>query len=250
MHRATAQTVQSPCVTDGTVATAAIATTGVGIGRATGGDGPDVVPADPSPAKSEMTLDPARVALVVIDPHADFLGPRCAAGPVSGGRAGGRQTVGNLSRLFQAAKQAGITVAISRTAAGLRCSGFVPELRPYIEADTTIICSPHKRYSPRPRVNDSGIQLRRKRVGQIILAGCVADLPLESHLRDFAEQGFEVAVVRDAIDGPKLPEGAGYFFALLNFRRIARALWTTELAVQALGRAGDLLQAGAKEITR
>ena len=122
----------------------------------------------------------------------------------------------------------------------------MPELKPYIEGDAPIICSPHKRYSPLPRVNDSGIALRRQRVSQIILAGCIADLPLESHLRDFVEQGFEVAVVRDAIAGPKLPEGAGYFFALLNFRRIARALWTTEQAVNALGRTGVLARPDAK----
>ncbi|MNJ80195.1 hypothetical protein D3C77_784860 [compost metagenome] len=42
------------------------------------------------------------------------------------------------------------------------------------------------------------------------------------------ETGFEVAVVRDATAGPTTPEGDGYLAALINFRFIANALWTTE----------------------
>jgi nicotinamidase-related amidase len=55
-----------------------------------------------------------------------------------------------------------------------------------------------------------------------------ANLCVESHLRDLLEQGFEVAVVRDAVAGPKLPDGDGYHAALVNFRYLANALWTTE----------------------
>jgi hypothetical protein len=40
---------------------------------------------------------------------------------------------------------------------------------------------------------------------------------------------------RDAVAGPKLPEGDGYLSALINFRRIANALWTTEETVKRLG---------------
>ena len=67
-----------------------------------------------------------------------------------------------------------------------------------------------------------------------ILAGMIANLCVESHLRDFLEQGFEVAVVRDAVAGPKLPEGDGYLAALTNYRYIANGLWTTEETVRKL----------------
>jgi biuret amidohydrolase len=57
---------------------------------------------------------------------------------------------------------------------------------------------------------------------------------VETHLREFLEQGFEVAVVRDATGGPRLPEGDGYLAALSNYRFIANGLWTTEEAINRL----------------
>jgi nicotinamidase-related amidase len=202
-----------------------------------------------SHARPEMNLDLVRTALVVIDPYTDLLNQEGMARSALGGNGAERETVRNIARLLTASKLAGIAVAISLTAQGFRRSGFMPELKQCIEDESTIICSPHKRYSPVPRVNDIGLQLRRQRVGQVILAGMIANLRLESHLRDFVEQGFEVAVVRDAIAGPRLPEGDGYLSALINFRRIAHALWTTEQAVKALCRTGYPL-ANAKEYTR
>ena len=55
-----------------------------------------------------------------------------------------------------------------------------------------------------------------------------ANLCTESHMRELLEQGFEVAVVRDATAAAKLPEGDGYQAALINFRYMANALWTTD----------------------
>lgn len=222
-------------------------------------------PALPDPG---MELDLGRTALVVIDPQVDFLSPQGAAWAVLGESVTEHNTVGNLARLFSASKKAEITVAISPhyyypydhtwkfggpaeifqhdigvfdrpgplTLDGFRGSGadFLPELKEYIEDGKTIICSPHKLYSP--RVNDLGLQLRKQRVDQIILAGMIANLCVESHLRDFLEQGFEVAVVRDAVAGPKLPEGDGYLAALTNYRYIANGLWTTEETVQRLAK--------------
>ena len=45
------------------------------------------------------------------------------------------------------------------------------------------------------------------------------------------EQGFAVAVVRDATAAAKLPEGDGYAAALTNFRYVANGLWWTKDAV-------------------
>jgi len=108
----------------------------------------------------------------------------------------------------------------------------MPELKQYIEDGKTIICSTHKLYGP--QANDLVLQLRKQHVDQVILAGMAANLCVESHLRDLLEQGFEVAVVRDAVAGPKLPEGDGYHAALVNFRFIANALWDTNETVQRL----------------
>jgi hypothetical protein len=59
---------------------------------------------------------------------------------------------------------------------------------------------------------------------------------VESHLRDWIAQGFEVAVVRDASAGAKLPEGDGYLAALVKYRWLANALWTTDEMVAQLAR--------------
>jgi nicotinamidase-related amidase len=94
------------------------------------------------------------------------------------------------------------------------------------------VTSPHKVYGPEQ--NDLVLQLRKKRVDQVILAGMSANLCVESHLRELLEQGFEVAVVRDATAAAMLPEGDGYLAAITNFRYIANAVWTTEEAIKRL----------------
>jgi hypothetical protein len=57
----------------------------------------------------------------------------------------------------------------------------------------------------------------------------------ESHLRELVEQGFEVAVVKDATAAPRHPQlGDGYPAALANFGFIANAVLSTEAAVDAM----------------
>jgi biuret amidohydrolase len=115
---------------------------------------------------------------------------------------------------------------------GFRGSGadFLDEYKQYVEDGETIITSPHKVYGPQH--NDLVLQLRKRRVNQVILAGMSANLCVESHLRELLEQGFEVAVVRDATAAAMLPEGDGYLAALTNFRFIANAVWSTEETVE------------------
>jgi len=66
----------------------------------------------------------------------------------------------------------------------------------------------------------------------VILAGMSANLCTESHLRELLEQGFEVAVVTDATAAAEVEEGHGYEAAMVNFRFLANATWTTEEAVK------------------
>lgn len=178
-------------------------------------------------------------------------------------------TVARIAHLFAAAKTTGITVAVSPhyyypcdhqwqfgdplekvmhnlcmfhregplNVDGFENSGadFMPEYKPYIFDGKTIITSPHKVYGP--ETNDLALQLRKHGVSQVILAGMAANLCVESHLRELLEQGFEVAVVRDATAGPSTPEGDGYLAALINYRYIANALWSTAQTLERLSRA-------------
>src|SRR4051812_7640874 len=95
------------------------------------------------------------------------------------------------------------------------------------------VVSPHKVWGP--QTNDLVLQLRKRRVHKVILAGMLANLCVESHLRELIEQGFEVAVVKDATAGPRHPElGDGYQAAVVNYHFIANAVLTTDEAVSAM----------------
>ena len=220
-------------------------------------------PKEPALPPSGMVLNPERAALVVTDPQIDFLSPDGVTWGVVGKSVEQQGTVGNIERLFKAAKASGTTVAISPhyyyptdhgwnfggpleklmhkigmfdrkgalTVDGFEGSGadFMPQYKPYIEDGKTIVASPHKVYGPEN--NDLVLQLRKNHIDQVILAGMSANLCVEAHLRELLEQGFEVAVVRDATAAAMLPEGDGYLAAITNFRYIANALWTTDQAV-------------------
>lgn len=226
-------------------------------------------PEDAALPASTMQLDATRAAFVVIDPQVDFMSEVGRSWSVVKESVTEQNLVPNLIRLFGAAKRAGVVVAVSPhyyyshdhkwefagpaevlqhqlgmfdRAGPLNLDGFagsgadyLPSLRPFIEDGETIVCSPHKLYGPAS--NDLVLQLRKRRVDQVILGGMAANLCVESHLRHLIEMGFEVAVVRDAVAAPKVPEGDGYLAALINFRYLANALWTTDETIKRLGAA-------------
>ena len=107
---------------------------------------------------------------------------------------------------------------------------WMPQYKKYIEDGETIVCSPHKVYSPAQ--NDLNLQLRKRGIDKVILAGMSANLCTQAHLYDLLELGYEVAVVRDATAGAKVPEGDGYLAAIINFRMVANGVWWTDDAVK------------------
>jgi nicotinamidase-related amidase len=108
------------------------------------------------------------------------------------------------------------------------------DLAEYINAESTIVVSPHKVYGP--ETNDLALQLRKRGVDNVVLAGMSANLCVEAHMRQLTEDGFRVSVVKDATAAAQHPElGDGYAAALVNFGFIASAVLTTEEAVSSLG---------------
>jgi nicotinamidase-related amidase len=120
------------------------------------------------------------------------------------------------------------------TVEGLPVSGadFLEQFKPFILDGPAIIASPHKIWGPRS--NNLALQLRKRGVSQIVLAEMAANLCVESHLRHLLEEGFEVAVVRDATAAARVAAGDGYLAALTNYSFLAHAVWTTEQAVSHL----------------
>ena len=79
-------------------------------------------------------------------------------------------------------------------------------------------------------VSDSPVTLSDD-LDQVVLAGMSANLCTQAHMHELLEQGFEVAVVKDGTAAAQIPEGDGYLAALINFRFMANAVWTTDQAV-------------------
>ena len=79
---------------------------------------------------------------------------------------------------------------------------WLDRYKKYIEDGSTVVASPHKVYGPES--NDLVLQLRKRNLGKVVLAGMSANLCVESHMRELLEQGFEVAVVKDATAAAKL----------------------------------------------
>ena len=221
-------------------------------------------PSEPALPASDIAIGRDNTALVVVDPLIDFLSPKGVAWGVVGESVTEHKTVENIGRLFKAAKKASLVVAVSPhyyypTDHGWKFSGpleklmhaigmfdragplnlkgfdgsgadFMPEYKDLILDGKTIITSPHKVYGP--STNDLDLQLRKRGVDKVILAGMSANLCVQAHLYDLLERGYEVAVVRDATAAAKIPEGDGYQAALVNFRYVANALWTTDEAIR------------------
>ncbi len=218
-----------------------------------------------------MTITQGNTALVITDPQNDFLSPKGATWGVVGESVTKNNTVANIESLFKAAKQSGIPVFVSphyyyptdkgwqfegaletlmhaigmfdRTGQldleGFEDSGadFLARYKSYIEDGNTVISSPHKVYGPEN--NDLLLQLRKRGIDKVILAGMSANLCTEAHLRELLERGFEVAVVSDGTAGAIVPEGDGYAAAMVNFRFLANDVINTKEAVAAMNISAD-----------
>jgi len=231
-------------------------------------DNPYAEPEEPVLPPSNMELDLSRTAIVITDPQIDFLSPDGVTWALVGNSVTQNKTVEHIEQLFQTAKEHGIPVFISPhyyfptdhgwkfegalekvmhaigmfdrispySMDGFENSGadFMPQYKQYLFDGETIITSPHKVYGPEQ--NDLVLQLRKQHIDQVLLAGMSANLCVQAHMHELLEQGFEVAVIKDATAAAQIPEGDGYLAALINFRFMANALWTTEEAVERLSR--------------
>jgi len=214
-----------------------------------------------------MQFHRSETALVVIDPQNDVLSEKGVSWGLVGASVRENDTVENLARLFTAAKGRDYGVFVSPhylyphdqtwrfggavermmlegkeffrpgplATEGFAGSGadWLDRYKPLIEDGKTVVVSPHKVWGP--QTNDLVLQLRKRGVGKVILCGMLANLCVESHLRELVEQGFEVAVVKDATAAPRHPViGDGYSAALVNYGFIANAVLTTADAVKAM----------------
>jgi nicotinamidase-related amidase len=214
-----------------------------------------------------MEINKKDTAVLITDAQNDFLSEQGVTWELVGDSVKENKTVENIESLFKAAKANGFEVFVSPhyyypTDHGWQFEGTIEKVmhdikmfdrrgalslegfsgsgadwleryKPYIEDGKTVVCSPHKVYGPEN--NDVALQLRKRGVDKVILGGMSANLCVEAHLRELLEQGFEVAVVKDATAGARHPElGDGYQAALINFGYMANAVLTTDETVKAM----------------
>ncbi|MEJ2130021.1 MAG: cysteine hydrolase [Woeseiaceae bacterium] len=225
-----------------------------------------------------MTITQGNTALVITDPQNDFLSPKGVTWGVVGESVKKNNTVENLESLLKAAKANDIPVFISPhyyypTDKGWHFEGALETLmhaigmfdrddhlsldgfegsgadwlaryKPYINDGKTIVANPHKVYGPEN--NDLLLQLRKRGIDKVILAGMSANLCTEAHLRELLERGFEVAVVSDGTAAAIIPEGDGYAAAMVNFRFMANDVINTREAVAAMNISSDRVAAAAE----
>jgi nicotinamidase-related amidase len=117
-----------------------------------------------------------------------------------------------------------------------RADYFGP-FKKYLMDGRTCNTSPHKVFGT--EANDVIKQLHMRRVQKVIMAGPVANICLESHMRDIIEAGFEVAMVRDAVAAGANEEGDGYMAAMVNWRFMANAVWTTDETLKRMSAAAS-----------
>jgi nicotinamidase-related amidase len=214
-----------------------------------------------------MNWNSADTAVVFVDPQNDVLSPTGKNWAAVGASVTKNKTVEHMLSIFAAAKAAKLSVFISphyfyptdhtwrfdgpleadelRTgtfdrSGPLNQNGFVgsgadwlEEFKPFIEDGETIVANPHKVFGP--RTNDLVLQLRKHGKSKVILGGMLANMCVESHLRDLLEQGFQVFVVRDATAGPRHPDwGDGYQAAMINYAFLAHGVVATDEVVASM----------------
>lgn len=198
-------------------------------------------------------------AIVITDPQNDFLSEKGVAWGAVGENVKANGTIENLRKLFEIAAQKNILVFVSPhyyyehdhqwkfegvleklmhnikmfdrkgalTTEGFEGSGadWLAPYKQYINGKNVIVSSPHKVYGPEN--NDLALQLRKRGINKVVIAGMSGNLCVEAHLRGLLEEGFETAVVSDATASAILPGLNGYEASLVNFTMLSSKVFKT-----------------------
>ncbi len=198
------------------------------------------------------TLDWNTSALLVVDPQVDVLSTESVIWDLLGEQVTKRGVVEKLVSLRDQAEQSGVPVLYSwlqvtegdYAAWNLRNAlqhltadrqmmlpgkggRFIPELEP---TATTVLLSPRK--GPSPGHSDLVVQLRQRGIETVIVAGMIANLCVEAHVRALTDEGFNAIVVGDAI---ATTDDASHDATLANFGLLATEVVDTPSIIEALG---------------
>ena len=198
-------------------------------------------------------FDLKSTALLIIDPQNDFLSEKGAVWDLIGSEVQKYNVVEKLKQLREMAKKVGMQVFYSphyyteneyatwqhlnfvdkvmferkMFNQGSWGADFHPDLKP---DENTIVLSPHKGLS-NFATGDINAQLRQRDIKTLIIAGMSANLCVESHVRDAAENAFDIITVKDATAGAGEEATQA---AHTNFGFLSDEVLTTQEVVQRL----------------
>ena len=198
-----------------------------------------------------MQIDWTTSALVVVDPQVDVLTPESVIWDLLGEQVAQVGVVDKLIMLRDQAEKSGVPVMYSwlrvteadyaswnhrnglqklmaerRMMLPDQGSRFAPGLEP---TPATILLSPRK--GPSAVHSDMMVQLRQRGIETIVLAGMIANLCVESHVRDATDGGFNAIVVGDAT---ATTDDGTLSAALASFGLLASAVVGTEDVLESL----------------
>ena len=208
--------------------------------------------------QNKPTIDLASTAILIIDPQNDFLSEGGAVWDLIGSEVQKYKVVEKLQALKEIANEVKIPVFYSphyytedeyknwkhlnfidkvmferkMFNKGTWGADFHSDLKP---DENTIILSPHKGLS-NFATGDINTQLRQRNIKTLIIAGMSANLCVESHVRDAAENAFDVITVKDAT------AGAGEDAAHTNFGFLSDEVVTADEIVSRLREYVPLVQ--------
>lgn len=209
-----------------------------------------------------MEFNKKDTAIVVVDPQNEFLHEIGEGYKLAKDVLESNKTIENMERLFKIAKEKGYNIFVSphyyyphdykwdfqskgeemmhsmlmfqrkgpseAVEKGSRADIY-DGFKPYLEDGETIIASPHKIFGP--QTNDLVLQLRKRKIDKVILAGMNSNICIESHMRDLVEQGFEVYIAKDATGAPGVD---AYKAAEINFDMLSSGSLKTEDVINKL----------------
>ena len=203
--------------------------------------------------KENTVIDVESTAVLIIDPQNDFLSEGGAVWDLVGSEVQKTNVVARLQKIIKTARNLKIPVVYSphfyteHEYKDWKHLNFVDrvmferrmfhkgnwgaEFHPKLKPDKdTIVLSPHKGLS-NFATGDINIQLRQRNIKTMIIAGMSANLCVESHIRDAAENAFDVITIKDATAGAG---EAATQAALTNFEFLSNKVMTTDEIVNIL----------------
>jgi nicotinamidase-related amidase len=177
------------------------------------------------PLLSLPDFDSTSTALVITDPGKRFISDKGRLRWLPWEAPPDDPALGNLTALLQAARESALPIFVSRhyyypmdhgwrfqgsLDRLMRSTGMVPHRGPWVLDDVPLVPVDDAESRPwhaTPGQRGAGLtlELHRRGIRRILLAGPAADLCLRGHAGELREQGFQVLLVRDATSFPGTP---------------------------------------------